>query len=134
MMSQTIETYGTFEEAIAKSSDSAQALARRIRELIAEVYPDVVEVPWPNQGVIGYGVGPKKMSEHFCYIGAYLNHINLGFNYGADLPDPERLLGGSGKKFRHVKIESEYLIESPALKQIIESAVKEREAALGLER
>jgi hypothetical protein len=33
--------------------------------------PDVVEVPWPRQRVIGYGVGPKKMSEHFCYVAVH---------------------------------------------------------------
>ena len=86
-----------------QSGDQAQERVRGIRELVADVYPNGVEVPWPNQRVIGYGVGPKKMSEHFCYIGAFRNHVNLGFNYGADLRDPEHLLEGSGKRFWHVK-------------------------------
>jgi hypothetical protein len=33
-------------------------------------------------------------------------HVNLGFNYGAELPDPHKLLEGTGKMFRHVKIKS----------------------------
>jgi hypothetical protein len=28
-------------------------LATRLRELIVAVYPDVVEVPWPQQGIVG---------------------------------------------------------------------------------
>ena len=101
---------------------------------MADVYPNVVEVPWSNQQTVGYGVGPKKMSEHFCYIDAHRNHVNLGFNYGADLPDPEHLLEGSGKRFRHVKINSVGRVERPALRQLIEAAVTERETALGAEK
>lgn len=127
----TVGTHGTFEEAISKSS--AQELARRVRDLIADVYPAVVEVPWPKQQITGYGVGPKKMTEHFCYIAAFRDRINLGFNYGANLPDPEGLLEGTGKLFRHVKIASVEETERPAIRQLLERAVQERETALGVE-
>jgi len=33
-------------------------------------------------------------------------HVNLGYNYGAELPDPKNLLEGTGKLFRHIKIKS----------------------------
>src|SRR5215207_4144399 len=102
---QRVDTYGTFEEAINQSNSQGQKLAWALRKLISEVYPNAVEVPWPNQQVVGYGVGPKKMTEHFCYIGAHSNYVNLGFNYGSELADPRQLLEGTGKKFRHVKIQ-----------------------------
>ena len=38
-------------------------IAKHLKELILEIYPDVVEVPWPKQRIIGYGVGPKKMQK-----------------------------------------------------------------------
>ena len=77
---QTVETHGTFEEAISDSSTEAQEIARRLRGLIADVSPEVVEVPWPSQQATGYGIGPKKKSEHFCYVDAHRNHVNIGFN------------------------------------------------------
>ena len=125
-----VETNGTFEEAIAKSSVPAQEFARQVRALIVRIYPDVVMVPWKRQQTVGFGVGPKKMSEHFCYIGAYRHHVNLGFNYGADLPDPENLLEGTGKKFRKVKIDGVDQLELPALRQLIEAAIQERKTFL----
>jgi hypothetical protein len=76
------------------------------------VLPDVVEVPWLRQKVVGYGVGPKKMSEHFCYIAFHHDPINLGFNYGAELPDPKGLLKGPGKLLRHIKV-SHFEISNP---------------------
>ena len=33
-------------------------------------------------------------------------HVNFGFNYGTELPDPKDLLEGTGKLFRHIKIRS----------------------------
>ena len=130
---KTIDHYGSFEDAIIESTLHTQELARRIRELIAEVYPGVVEVPWPNQQTVGYGIGPKKMSEHFCYIGVYRNHVNLGFNYGSDLPDPAHLLEGSGKRFRHVQFHSAEDVSRRALRRLLEVAVEERETTLGVE-
>ncbi len=88
-----------FEEILTKASPAVQVLAKCTRALIKEIMPNVVEVPWPKQKNIGYGVGPKKMSQHFCYIGVFKNHINLGFNYGAELPDPENLLEAQGRSF-----------------------------------
>ncbi len=92
-----------FDEILATSEPRARDLATQTRALIRDVMPGVVEVPWPRQRVIGYGVGPKKMSEHFCYVAVHSDHVNLGFNYGAELPDPEGLLAGPGKLMRHAR-------------------------------
>lgn len=115
-----------FDEIVAGVSPHARELARQARALIKVVYPAVVEVPWPNQRVIGYGVGPKKMSEHFCYLSVSKNHINVGFMYGAELPDPNQLLEGSGKLLRHVRISQPEELENLALRELLEAASKHR--------
>ncbi len=97
-------------------------LAARARALIVDVYPEVVEVPWPRQNVAGYGVGPKKMSEHFCYVALHGDHVNLGFNQGAELPDPEGLLEGPGKLLRHRKIAEPENLKDSALRRLLEAA------------
>lgn len=43
-------------------------------------------------------------SEPFCYVVHHARHVNLGFCDGASLPDPARLLEGTGKTMRHVKL------------------------------
>lgn len=40
----------------------------------------------------------------FGYVGVYRAHANVGFFYGAELPDPAGLLQGTGKRMRHVKL------------------------------
>ena len=129
---RTINTHGTFEEALTGSSDLVTGIAERLRVLIIELYPDVVEVPWSKQKIIGYGVGPKKMSEHYCYIGAFKRHVNLGFYYGAILPDLQRLLEGTGKNLRHITVNTLEAVDQPAVRDMLRAALEERNEALGL--
>ena len=117
-----------FGEILARFDPDVQDLAVRARSLIEDVYPDVVEVPWPRQNVVGYGVGPKKMSEHFCYIAFHNDHVNLGFNQGAELPDPAGLLAGPGKTMRHTKITEPGDLEELALRTLLEAAAAHRMA------
>jgi len=131
---KTIDTHGTFDEAIYGTTSQVEAIARQLEEIIIEIYPDVVEVPWPSQKIIGYDVGPKKMSEHFCYNAAQREYVNLGFDYGAALPDPERLLAGTGKNLRHIKVRDVGMVAQPALRQMVQSSVEEREKTLGLDK
>ena len=130
---KTVNTHGSFDEALFGSSCQVKEIARRLRKLIIDFYPEVVEVPWPKQKIIGYGVGPKKMSEHFCYIGAHREHVNLGFYYGAELSDPEGLLEGTGKKLRHIKVREAEEVAQPALRHLVQSSLEERKKGLGME-
>lgn len=113
---------GTFEDVIEDYSPDIQAIAREIRVLLADVMPGITEVPWSHQKTVGYGVGIKKMSEHFCYIAPAKKHVNLGFMYGADLDDPQNLLQGTGKAMRHIKMKSLEDVQRPAVRELIEQA------------
>lgn len=108
-----------FEQAIQNFSAEIQEIARQTRKLIYNVFPDVVEVVWIRQKNIGFGTGPKKKTEHFCWLIPTTNHVNLGFNYGAELPDPTNLLGGTGKLFRHYKVKSEEDLSNPDLIKLL---------------
>ncbi|MCY4538088.1 MAG: DUF1801 domain-containing protein [Chloroflexi bacterium] len=119
---KTVGGNGNFEEVIASATPEVQALAREARALVADVMPGITEVPWARQKIAGYGVGPKKMSEHFCYLAPFKKHLNLGFFYGADLPDPQNMLEGAGKELRHIKIRHAEQLREPAVRELIERA------------
>ena len=95
-----------FEQIIAEFSDDVKNIARQTRSLIYTILPNVVEVIWQKQNISGYGTGIKKNTEHFCWIMPTKNYVSLGFNYGAELPDSKKLLEGTGKLYRHIKIKS----------------------------
>ncbi|MEZ4322320.1 MAG: DUF1801 domain-containing protein [Myxococcota bacterium] len=113
---------GTFDDTLARASADMSAVAHALREVVADVHPGVVEVCWPKQGNAGFGVGPRKMSEQFCYVGAHGKHVNLGFYEGASLPDPAGLLEGTGAKLRHVKVRSVEQARSEAIRALITAA------------
>jgi len=116
----------SYDEILVESSQAIRELVEKTRALIHEVYPPVVEVPWVNQKIIGFGVGKKKNSEHFCYISVHKEHINLGFNYGSELPDPDRVLRGTGKLFRHIRLAKPEQIDNPAVRTLLQVASKHR--------
>ena len=65
----------------------------------------------------------------FGYVNVFTSHMNVGFFYGAALPDPAHLLEGSGKLMRHVKLRPGTAIEPTSLNHLITLAyadVKDR--------
>jgi hypothetical protein len=58
----------------------------------------------------------------FAYVGAYKAHASVGFFHGAELTDPARLLEGTGKRMRHVKLIPGKSVDKAALKALIAAA------------
>lgn len=102
-----------FEQIIESHPPDIQELAKATRELIFTLMPRAVEVVWTSQKIAGYGTGKKKKTEHFSWIIPTKKHVTLGFNYGAEIPDPKALLEGSGKLYRHLKVKSMEDLNNP---------------------
>ncbi|HKH77547.1 MAG TPA: DUF1801 domain-containing protein [Rubrobacteraceae bacterium] len=66
------------------------------------------------------------MSEHFCYVAVHKDHVNLGFNCGAELPHPEGLLREPGKLMRHTRVNAPEDLANPALRRLLEVASTHR--------
>ncbi len=58
----------------------------------------------------------------FGYVNVFTSHVNVGFFQGARLRDPERLLQGTGKFMRHVKLRPGVAVDEEALGKLIEAA------------
>jgi hypothetical protein len=121
---------GTFDETISSCAPDLQAIAKALKDLIASIHPEFVEVTWPRQKIASYGVGPKKMSEHYAYIAPYKNYVNLGFYHGVGLKDPAGLLEGAGQRLRHIKIMSLADVDKKELRTLLKAALREREVAI----
>jgi hypothetical protein len=73
----------------------------------------------------------NRLKEAFCHVAAYRGHVNLGFNRGATLPDPEELLVGDGRSVRHVKISAVADLKRPAVRRLLRAAVDEGRSLIG---
>jgi len=61
----------------------------------------------------------------FCYVNAFTAHVNVGFFLGAELPDPQGLLEGTGKFMRHVKLKPGHEVDVSALETLIKGAYRD---------
>lgn len=61
----------------------------------------------------------------FGYVNVYSSHVNVGFFHGAALPDPCRLLQGTGRFMRHVKLRPGTTTNAEALSGLIEAAYRD---------
>lgn len=120
------ETHGTFDDILATATPELRAVCKTLRSLIASSHNRFVEVVWPKQKIASFGVGPKKMTEHYAYIAVQGSHVNLGFYHGASLPDPAGLLEGTGKELRHLKLRHVSEVKSPSVVALLREAISER--------
>ncbi len=58
----------------------------------------------------------------FGYVNVFKSHVNVGFFTGAFLQDPHKLLEGTGKRMRHVKLRPGTDVDSQALSRLIKTA------------
>jgi hypothetical protein len=70
----------------------------------------------------------------FAYVNVFRAHVNVGFFYGAELPDPARLLEGTGRRMRHVKLSPRAERNSAALQALIDAAYVDIRARLDIIR
>ena len=123
--------FGSFEDLLNITEESQRAICVSLRETILEIDPDACEVVRLGDRAATYGMGPKKMSEGYAYVLPYKSWVNLGFYKGADLPDPEAALEGTGAKMRHVKVRSLEQAKEQHIKDLIGAALAERQTSLG---
>jgi hypothetical protein len=66
----------------------------------------------------------------FAYVNAFRAHVNVGFFRGAELPDPDSLLEGTGKFMRHVKLRPGGDVHTTALLTLINTAYTDMKGRL----
>lgn len=103
-------------EAWLNHSGDLGAIARLWFEVIRDCGDDVLELL--HDGCPTACVGDAA----FAYVNAFTAHVNVGFFRGAELPDPNGLLEGTGKVMRHVKLRPDREVDAVALLALINAA------------
>ena len=111
------------EQFLAPYTPAVQVLALKLRALIRAVMPEAIEQLDPPAHLIGYGLD-RTYKGLICGITLHKAHINLMFARGTELPDPEGLLVGTGKRARHVPIRQEADLERPGVRRLLVAALQ----------
>jgi len=119
-----------FEKILSDKPPPLQFLYREIRQLVLQTCPTCNELLYHTHALSSVYSLSDKLKHAFCHIPVYSNHINLGFNAGADLDDPDGILSGSGKKIRHISVRESADLSHPAIARLLADAVQLTERQL----
>src|ERR1700686_1118691 len=99
---------------IKKFDSKNAALIRSVRKVLRKRLPTANELVYDNYNffVIGY-CSTERPSDCILSIAAGANGVGLSFYYGASLPDPHKLLLGSGSQNRFIRLESVATLANP---------------------
>jgi hypothetical protein len=114
------------EQFLAHYAPGVCDLAWQLRAVIRAVMPEAVEQLDPPAHLIGYGID-RTYKGLICGITLHTAHINLMFASGTELPDPEHLLVGTGKRARHIRIQQSAEIENPAVRALLVAALRQKQ-------
>ena len=109
-------------------------MAKRIRTARAKMrkrVPQALELVYDNYNffVIGYGPNDKAGDAIFS-IAAQAKGISLCFLQGAKLPDPKRVLRGSGNVVRSIRLEDDDTLDRPEVEALIAAALQRAKAPM----
>ena len=104
--------------------EALRPIARKWFEAIQNVGADVQAIFHDN-----YPIGCVEEAP-FAYINVFIKHVNVGFFYGVDLPDPAGLLEGTGKRMRHIKLKPELHNQDEHISNLIIWAYEDIKARL----
>lgn len=110
--------------------DKVAELALQVRAVILREVPHAYELLYDSYNTVSVAYSySEDLNDAFCHVATYTRHVNLGFNRGADLEDPNGLLRGSGKRIRHMRIESTEDLEPPYVRDFIRRAAAQGDEA-----
>ena len=103
-------------------------LTLMLREMILKEAPEAVEKLLQVYALVFWYSLTGKISNAFVQVVVYPKGVNLMFNRGAELDDPDGVLVGEGKIIRHIKVRKPEDLKSPYLRRYIKAALEHEKA------
>ena len=119
---------------IGKFEPQTARLIRGCRARMRQLLPTAFELVYDNYNFFVIGYAPtERASDAILSIAAASNGVGLAFLHGATLPDPKRLLIGSAKQNRFIRVPSLAVFDSPDVLALIRAAVAQARTPLPTE-
>ena len=113
------------ESFLAAYPPQEKAIAEAARRFLNEVLPGAEESVDESARLLAYSYGPGYKGL-VCTLIMSQKGVKLGINKGAELPDPEGLLEGSGKVHKYVQLRRAADLEQAGLRELLEEAARRR--------
>jgi hypothetical protein len=106
---------------LAKFTPEVASLADAILRKMRARYPTALELVYDNYNALAIGFCPtEKTSEAIFSIAVYPQWVSLFFlQANRGLPDPQKLLQGSGNVVKHIRLPKAVMLDEPAVKALM---------------
>ncbi len=102
---------------------ATRELALAVRAAVLAELPPCCEYVYDAYNAVAIGYGPNsRYQEGVCHVAVYARHVNLGYNFGAQLDDPAGVLEGAGRNVRHIKMRSPEDLARPEWRVLLRQA------------
>ena len=110
---------------IAKFTPEMGKLIRAARAKMRTFIPQALELVYDNYNFFVIGYGPnEKAGDAIFSLAAQAKGLSLCFLQGAKLPDPHKILRGSGNVVRNIRLESAEALDDPKVRRLMDAALK----------
>ena len=114
---------------IAKFGADHRALIRAVRAALRKRFPTAYELVYDNYNFFVIGYSPtERPSDAILSITANASGVGLCFIFGATLPDPARILLGSGRQTRFIRVPNTDVLDRAEVRALIDAAEARSEA------
>ena len=101
-----------------------QTLIRAVRKTLRRRFPTAYELAYDNYNFFALGYSPtERPSDSIISMAAGASGVGLCFIRGARLPDPTKILLGSGNQTRFIRVESVEVLARPEVRALVAAAV-----------
>ena len=116
---------------IAKFDPKVAKAIRASRAALRKRFPTANELVYDNYNffVIGYST-TERPSDCMVSLAANAKGVGLCFYYGATLPDPGKILLGSGNQNRFIRLESAATLAKPDVEALLRAATAQAKTPL----
>jgi len=115
---------------LAKYTPEMQKAAKAARRKMQALFPRAIELVYDSHNALVIGYGPtEKASDAVCSIAIYPRWVTLFFLNGTKLRDPRKLLGGSGKIVRQIRLGDAGDLDLPAVRALVAQAIGRSDAS-----
>ncbi len=123
MMSDTRPIHPDFQALLDTRGPAIVELFRDLRTFVLDFCPESNELLYHTHALSAVFSVSTRLSDAFCHIPVYSEHVNLGFNKGTLLTDPHGLLKGTGKLIRHLAVAEPEDYRNPEVADLVRQAV-----------
>jgi hypothetical protein len=116
---------------IAKLDPAVAKLFRECRAALRRRFPTAFELVYDNYNffVMGFSA-TERSSDCLVSLAANAKGLGLHFYYGATLPDPQKILLGSGNQNRFIRLESAATLARPEVVALLDAAEAQAKSPL----